>query len=232
MAGLRTGVKRLIHAAPPVARQVYRLRHGPFGACLADAWSIPSWLGDQEALALASASYSLPLDAVVVEIGSFLGKSAILLAGARKLRGSGRVHCVDPFDGSGDAFSVPVYRSIENSERRSLRERFDANIARAGLNRWVQVHVGTAASIAAGWSGPIDMLFLDGDQSPEGASLAYEMWRGHLRVGGIIALHNSSSGEYTPGHEGLRLLAVHAVKPPEYGDIRSVDTTTFARKLT
>ena len=86
--------------------------------------------------------------------------------------------------------------------------------------------------IAAGWSDPIDMLFLDGDQSPEGARLAFEMWRGHLRVGGIIALHNSAHREYVPGHEGIHLLAVHAVQPPEYGDIRTVDTTTFARKLT
>ena len=32
------------------------------------------------------------------QIGSFLGCSTVLLAGARRLRGSGRVHAVDPFD--------------------------------------------------------------------------------------------------------------------------------------
>ena len=90
---------------PTLARQIWRLRYGRFGPYLAYGAEIPSWLGRQEALALASACYTLPPGAVVVEVevGSFLGKSAIVLAGARKARGSGRVHCIDPFDGSGES---------------------------------------------------------------------------------------------------------------------------------
>lgn len=221
----------LARVYPPVARQVYRLRYGPFGPDLARAFSIPSWLGRQEALALASSCYSLPSRAVIVEVGSFLGKSAILLAGARKRRGIGRVHCIDPFDASGDAFSLPVYRALADADTRSLLERFRANIHQAGLTEWVEVHEGTAASIAAGWTEPIDMLFLDGDQSPEGARLAYDLWAGFLKVGGIIALHNSNERAYAPGHDGMRLLAAHLVCPPQYGEIHCVETTTFARKL-
>jgi len=220
-----------IQACPPVARLLYRARYGPFGPYLARAISIPGWLGRQEALALAHASHSLASSAVVVEIGSFLGQSAILLAGARKRRGSGSVHCIDPFDGSGDAFSMPVYREIVQADARPLRERFQVNIARAGLTECVEIHEGTAASVAAGWSVPIDMLFLDGDQSPDGARLAYDSWSPFLKVGGIIALHNSTPREYAPGHDGHHLLAVHKVRPPEYHDVHCVDTTTFARRL-
>jgi hypothetical protein len=39
----------------------------------------------------------------------------VLLAGARTLRGSGTVHCVDPFDGLGDAFSVRVDQRLLNA---------------------------------------------------------------------------------------------------------------------
>jgi MMP 1-O-methyltransferase len=207
------------------------VRYGPFVPYLADAFAVPSWLGRQEALALASACYTLPSNAVVVEIGSFLGKSAILLAGARKERRSGRVHCIDPFDGSGDAFSVPAYRAVADADARPLRERFQANIARAGLTDWVEVHEGTAASVAAGWTEPIDLLFMDGDQSPDGARQAYETWARFLKPGGIIALHNSNERTYVPGHDGLRLLAVHTVRSPQYCDVVCVDTTTFARKV-
>ena len=221
-----------VHACPPVARLLYRARYGPLGPYLARAFSIPGWLGPEEGLALADACYALMSGAVVVEIGSFLGKSAVLLAGARKRRGSGRVHCVDPFDASGDAFSTPVYRSLAAADARPLRQRFQANIARSGLTDWVEIHEGLAGRVAATWTVPIDMLFLDGDQSPEGARLAYDAWAPFLRVGGVIALHNSTERVYAPGHDGHRLLAAHIVRPPRYGDVRHVDTTTFARKMT
>jgi predicted O-methyltransferase YrrM len=65
--------------------------------------AIAGWARGDEAIELALAARSLPVGATIVEIGSFLGSSAVLLAGARKVAGSGMVHCVDPFDGSGDA---------------------------------------------------------------------------------------------------------------------------------
>ncbi len=228
---LKHQLARLVHAIPPVGRLIYRVAYGPVGPYLAYAWPIPGWLGRNEGLALAQVCYDLPTNAVVVEIGSFLGKSAVVFAGARKLRGSGAVHCIDPFDASGDAFSAPVYQSIANKKRLPLRQRFDAHIARAGLNDWVRVHQGTAASVAAGWTQPIDLLFLDGDHSPKGAQLAYNLWAPFLRVGGIVALHNSTERTYDPSHEGNRLLAKHSIRPPQYGEIVSVDITTLARKL-
>jgi MMP 1-O-methyltransferase len=223
-------LKRVVHRWPALARPLYRLRYGPFGPFLADGFSIPSWLGRHEGVALASACFALPSNAVVVEIGSFLGKSAIMLAGARKTCGSGKVHCVDPFDASGDAFSVAVYREIAATDARPLRARFQSNIDRAGLTDWVDVHQGRAATVAARWNAPIDLLFLDGDQSPEGARLAYDTWAPFLKVGGILAVHNSNARVYEPGHDGMRLLATGVVRPPEYTDIRCIETTTFARR--
>ena len=217
--------------SPRLRQSLYRLRYGPFGRYAAHAFSVPGWLERQEGLALASACHGLPSNAVVIEVGSFLGGSAILLAGARKERGSGKVHCVDPFDASGDDFSVSSYRAIADTDARPLRDRFEANIAAAGVSDWVEVHTGTAASVAAGWTEPIDMLFLDGDQSPDGARLAYDSWVRFLKIGGVIALHNSNDRAYAPGHEGYRLLAAHIVRPPRYGDVRCVETTTFARRL-
>ena len=231
MFAFRRRLEQLVNLCPPFARQLYRVRYGRLGPYLGYGFTIPSWLGRQEGLALASACYTLPSNAVVVEIGSFLGKSAIMLAGARKARSSGRVHCIDPFDASGDAFSVPAYRAIADADPRPLRARFQANIARAGLTDWVVVHEGTAATVAAAWTEPIDMLFLDGDQSPEGARLAYDAWEPFLKVGGLIALHNSNDRSYAPGHEGIRLLATGIVRPPRYDDIRCVESTTFARRV-
>jgi predicted O-methyltransferase YrrM len=214
-----------------VGRLYYRPRYGGLGRYIASARRIRGWTRGHEMIALARASYQLPSDAVIVEIGSFLGRSAVLLAGTRQLCGSGRVHCIDPFDASGDAFSVPVYRAIVGAQQESQRHRFDQNIHHAGLTPWVQVHQGTAETIGASWTEPIDMLFLDGDQSPQGARAAYEQWSPWLRVGGLLAVHNSSKRIYAEGHDGHRRLVVETVRPPQYADIVCVGTTTFARKM-
>jgi MMP 1-O-methyltransferase len=194
---------------------------------------VPGWTRGEEAAALARAAFDAPDDAVIVEIGSFFGGGSILLAGARKLRGSGRVHCVDPFDASGDAVSTPHYDAILTAfGGLPLKSWFDENIRDAGLSDWVEVHQDSAAAAAKGWARGIDLLFVDGDQSPRGARTAYEAWSPWLKTGGVIALHNSNPREYEPGHEGHFLLAQRELKPPHYVDVQIVGSGTFARKAT
>jgi MMP 1-O-methyltransferase len=218
-------------ATYPVKLISDRLRLGPLGKYISLSRRIPGWTRGEEAREIAHISQSLPEGAVIAEIGSFLGGSAVLLAGARKLRRSGRVHCIDPFDASGDAFSVPIYRAIKDSLRASLRESFDNNIRRAGLNEWVEVHQGYADEVAANWAEPIDMLFMDGDQSYVAVRKVYESWSPFLKCGGIIAVHNSQSGFYHESHDGHMRLVLEVIKPPQYTDIRCIGTTTFARKV-
>lgn len=217
-------------STPVTRRLFYRLRYGPAGLALSPWHSIPGWTTREEAAALAQASYRLVDDAVVVEVGSFLGKSSVVLAGARRLRGSGKLHCVDPFDGSGDPPSVPSYQAIAAQSSMSLRERFEANIRDAALENWIVLHQGIAETIAREWAMPVDMLFLDGDQSPSGARVAYEAFAPHVKAGGIVALHNSSDRVYVEGHDGYRRLVLETVRPPEWVDIRCIDSTTLARR--
>lgn len=209
----------------------YRLKYGALGKYLAYSRQITGFLSEQEGIELAQVCYALPPDAVVVEVGSFLGRSSVLFAGARKLRGSGKVHCIDPFDASGDSFSVPFYQRIAKRRRRSLREWFDENIRRAGVSSWVEVHQGTAQSIAPNWQTPIDMLILDGDQSPEGSRATYESFAPFLKPGGVLAVHNSAEREYDQGHDGHYRLVVETVQEPAYTSIYCIESTTFARKM-
>ena len=192
---------------------------------------IPGWIRGEEATALALTTLSLSGPPVIVQIGTFFGSATVLLAGARKLRGSGIVHCVDPFDCSGDDFSVPHYRRLLiEAGGGSLRGYFESNIRSAGLEDWIEVHQGRAEEVANGWAALIDMLDLDGDQSPAGARAAYEGWTPFLKPGGIIAIHNSSPREYDPTHDGHRRIVIEEIVPPIYTDIRLVVHTTFARR--
>jgi len=207
-----------------------RLRWGALGRYIALSRRIPGWTRGEEAVALAQASHHLPADAVVLENGCFLGCSTVLLAGARKLSGSGRVYAIDPFDASGEAFSAPVYRSIKESLRRTLRETFDANLRRVHLTDWVDVRQGYGHEIATSWTIPIDLLFLDGDQSRDGVRTTFAAWGPFVKVGGIIAVHNSAPGDYHEGHDGSLRLVEEVLRPPEYHYLRRVGMTTFVQR--
>jgi MMP 1-O-methyltransferase len=193
---------------------------------------VAGWTRGPEAEALIRVAYDLPDHAIIVEIGSFLGSGSILLAGGRKLRRSGKVHCIDPFDASGDSVSVPEYtRILADHTSAPQIKAFRENLRRAGLANWVNVHQGQADQVAMSWGVPVDMIFMDGDQSPEGVTAAYESWAPWLKSDGILALHNSDPREYAPGHDGHFRLRARLLADPNYSLIQDVGSTSFFRKV-
>jgi hypothetical protein len=132
--------ERALYGMPEVlAASVFGLAHdllvhGRIGKYVWHSRRLQGWVRGREAVELAKASERLTATPTVVEIGSFLGCSTVLLAGPCKMRGSGRVHCIDPFAASGDAFSEPIYQEIADSLGVPLRQRFERNIRRAGLS--------------------------------------------------------------------------------------------------
>jgi MMP 1-O-methyltransferase len=189
---------------------------------------VAGWTRGAEAEALIRFAYELPDHAVIVEIGSFLGSGSILLAGARKLRRTGKVHCVDPFDASGDTASVSEYARILGHYGNTPQiQIFTDNLRKAGLGNWVCAHQGQAEQVAADWPVPIDMLFLDGDQSPRGARSAYESWAPWLKPDSIVALHNSIAREYMPDHDGHFRLREDLLAAADYFLIEEVGSTSF-----
>jgi len=207
-----------------------RARHGKLGKHIWQSRRIPSWTRGAEAVTLARTSYELGDDAVIIEIGSFLGASAVLLAGPRKEKGSGLVYCVDPFDGSGDPFSEPVYRRIVQGKKVPAREWFEANIRRAGLEGWIKIEQGRAEEVVRNWSQPVDLLLMDGDQSYEAVKSAYDVWCTFLKPGGILALHNARPGCRHESHDGAARVGEMVAATPEYTAVRYAGSLMLAQK--
>jgi|KBSMisStandDraft_5_1062788.scaffolds.fasta_scaffold60883_2 predicted O-methyltransferase YrrM len=80
----------------------------------------------------------------------------------------------------------------ESADVMTARFRSLARPAQRVTCLWRDSHAGeTAAEIAAALDGALlDLLFLDGDHSLEGASLDYELYAPMVRPGGVIALHD------------------------------------------
>ncbi len=111
----------------------------------------------------------------LVEIGVWHG------ATTRRLREvmatDGTITGVDPFPPGRLGVSFPL--------RIALRE-----VARCGRGRYELVRR-SGAEAAAGWSGPVDFLFIDGDHSWDAIRADWEGWAAFVEPGGVVCLHDS-----------------------------------------
>ena len=129
----------------------------------------------------------------VVELGVFEGSSALVLC--RALSGEAELHLVDPFiDATGWALR-PGARASATATRRAIRRA----TARGGPTvRW---YLSRSQDVGRSWNGgPVDLVFIDGDHSPEGCREDWEVWHGHVSPGGAVAFHDARAGR--PGGHG------------------------------
>ena len=155
---------------------------------------IDGWLADEEgeALFLAASDALRRPDAAgrIVEVGSHCGKATYLLAqAARSAAIEARVTAIDIFDG------LVGSRDRKLEQLGPSRVRFDHMVSRHGLADWIDVRTGRAPELD--WSGPIDLLVVDGlhDYAAVAADFyAFEAWVG---AGGRVAFHDYA--DYFPG---------------------------------
>jgi MMP 1-O-methyltransferase len=173
--------KQLRSLAPARLRDHSGLRAVALGAGLIPPRTMHS---QAEAAALAR----LAADArVVVEIGVFEGSSAVVLAHA--MGPSAELHLVDPFEDSSGWALRPGAQADPRAARLAVRRA-------AGRSGPALVWHRTTSERAAGaWDGrPVDLVFVDGDHSPEGCRLDWDLWHPFVAPGGAVAFHDARLG--------------------------------------
>lgn len=138
-----------------------------------------TWTGEEELSLLARLAGEVPPGGRIVEVGALYGASAAVLA---LVRPDCEVVCVDDF------------RLAALPDQLPTAERLRANLAALGL-RNVGVIEADSQAVGQAWTGPIDLLWLDGDHSREGV-LADLRSFGHWAQ--IIACHDYGNPDY-PG---------------------------------
>ncbi|MGH9412802.1 MAG: class I SAM-dependent methyltransferase [Terriglobales bacterium] len=151
------------------------------------ARGVEGFIGEREIRALvmlAGAAAAAPArGAVMLEIGSFKGKSAVALATVAEGLGLGPLVSVDPHTAPS-----PTDPGLEGG---SSYEAFSEALDRAGVREWVEVHRETSAEAAREWSRPIRLLWIDGDHTWEGARADFEAFAPYLVPDGIVAVHDA-----------------------------------------
>ena len=149
----------------------------------ASAWAcseqVPGWLTRDQARVLWDLAAAVPPEATIVEIGSHQGRSTIVLAAAARAR-SARVVAIDPFV-AGRMFGGSA-----------TRDRFEHNLAHAGVRDSVDLRVTRSSTLRPGWPGRIDLLYIDGKH--DYWTVRDDLrWAEHVREGGAVAVHDCFS---------------------------------------
>jgi predicted O-methyltransferase YrrM len=133
---------------------------------------------------LATAAAFPTTEGSIVELGSFKGKSAIVIAKAARLSGPTHFATVDPMFGG-------------------IRPDLDRNLERAGVSRDVEIYEMLSRDFIELWDRPIRFLFHDGANDAEEVRRDVTALRWHYAEGAIIAFHDVLN---TTGHRAAVFL--------------------------
>ena len=159
-----------------------------FSSALAAVNGVEGWMTDDQARRLWDAASGVREGGQIVEIGSFRGRSAIVLA--RAAAGRARVVAIDPHAGNDRG-----PREIEGyaSEAESDHEAFLANLDRAGVRDQVR-HVRRFSTEAHDEvAGEVDLLYIDGAHRYAPARDDIRDWGARVAPGGTMLIHDGFS---------------------------------------
>ncbi|MEV0599500.1 class I SAM-dependent methyltransferase [Streptomyces sp. NPDC050315] len=141
------------------------------------------------AAAVEAGALGLPL----IEIGTYCGRSTLLLADAARAAGVTAV-TVDHHRGSEEQQPGWEYHDTEVVDpevgRMDTLPAFRRTLHAAGLEEHVLTLVGRSPQAAALWRAPAGLVFIDGGHTDEHATADYEGWAPHVAPGGLLVIHD------------------------------------------
>jgi hypothetical protein len=164
------------------------LTSSTFAQTFDDVADVQGWMTEDQARRLWDRAGELTPPAQVVEIGSYQGRSAIVLA--RAAAESVAVIAIDPHAGNDRG---PQQIQGEADEGQADHEAFLANLDAAGVRDRVR-HVRRPSQDALGEvEGEVDLLYIDGAHRYQPARDDIRDWGARVRDGGTLLIHDSFS---------------------------------------
>lgn len=169
---------------------------------------VPGWLTDEEGEALYELGRRCSGRGVIVEIGSWKGKSTICLGLGSRAGNGVRIFAVDPH---------ADYRFGD----------FTANIERAGIADLVTPVAALSQPAADDFHEPIELLFVDGSHEEPLVREDFDKWVPKVLDGGWVAFHDTT---WTAGPR--RVVGERIYRSRRFADVRFVvGSLTLARKV-
>lgn len=150
----------------------------------------------------------------LVEIGVMHGVSTRVLCEA--MAPDGTLTAIDPFP--------PGRLGVSFEHAIARRE-----VSRAPTRRVVWRRA-LGHEVGAGWSAPIDFVFIDGDHSRRGIEQDWTTWSRFVAPGGVVLLHDSRSMDDRPTHESVQYTTDVILKDARFTSIDAVDSLTVVQR--
>jgi len=180
---------------------------------------VDGWLTPDEGRKLYHLAQGCRGDGVIVEIGSWKGKSTIWLAHGTKAGKHIKIYAIDPHTGSPQTAIAyaPHYTYPE----------FMANIKSAGVSDIVTPLIMTSEEAAENFQESVALVFIDGDHDYEMVKLDFELWFPKLAIGGIMVFHDVHDG-----WPGPRQVVEECVRGSEhFVNVTDFGSMVFATKV-
>ncbi len=145
--------------------------------------NIEGFLSEKEIKFLALLAACPTAKGEILEIGSFKGKSTVILAKSALLTGKTNVVAVDPL-------TSPAITDPDLKGEKSCLKDFQTNLRNAGIEKHVEFHRKRSSELAKVWNRDIRLLWIDGDHTYSGTKSDFGMFSPFLSNGAIIAIHD------------------------------------------
>ncbi|MGK2950399.1 MAG: class I SAM-dependent methyltransferase [Acidimicrobiales bacterium] len=159
-----------------------------FDAVLRRLEGVEGWLSDDQARRLWDRARELRAEASVVEIGSYRGRSTIVLATAAPPEAT--VVAIDPHGGN-DRAPIVVHGTVEEGE--ADHQAFLDNLAAAGVSERVRHLRRFSFDAVDAVPDGIDLLYIDGAHGFRAARDDIRSWTPKVRRGGTVLIHDAFS---------------------------------------
>jgi len=180
---------------------------------------IDGWLSFEEGKFLYETAKGISGKGVIVEIGSWKGKSTVWLAKGSQAGKKVKVYAVDPHTGADE-------QKIQYGNEIWTFEEFKGNIKKAGIENLVVPIVKTSEEAALGWDGePIELLWIDGAHDYEFVKKDFDLWSKYIVEEGIIAFHDSLA----PGP--AKVIEQDILAANQYKFLGRINQITYVKKV-
>lgn len=133
-------------------------------------------------VALADFAAQVPADQEIVEIGVFMGRTALQMAWGARQGNRAHVTAIDAWDLPGNTYAPPFTYP-------ATRRWAHHHVKTLGFSRDITLVQAFSTDAAMAYEGPpVGLLFVDGDHSEEGARRDIEAWAPHLSPDARIAV--------------------------------------------
>jgi predicted O-methyltransferase YrrM len=148
------------------------------------ARGIDGWLFEAETGLLYNLARQADPKGVIVEIGSWKGKSTVCMGKGSEAGTGVKIYAIDPHTGSEE-------HRVDGRKVWTFDE-FKANIQKTGVADRVVPVVKPSVEAAQNFDQPVSLIFIDGAHDYDSVKADFEAWFPKVIEGGVVAFHDCS----------------------------------------